>query len=91
MKTAVKATTVVLGTLLTAGAGVAFMPRSALAAHAGAPYTKVDPDNDRGNDTDDSQVDGLNERQLDENYWPDAQRPGAVPNRPYYAPQVAPR
>jgi hypothetical protein len=51
----------------------------------------VDPSNDRGNNTGDSQVEGLNERQLDQNYWHDAQRPGGVPNPPYNASQAAPR
>jgi hypothetical protein len=91
MKTAIKATTVLLGTLLAAGSGFVFVPRSALAAHAGAPYTNVDPSNDRGNDTGDSQVDDLNQRQLEQNYWHDAQRPGGVPNPPYYPPPGAPR
>jgi hypothetical protein len=50
----------------------------------------VDPRNDRGNDTGDSQIEGLNQSQLDQNYWRDALRPGGVPNPPYYAPQ-APR
>ena len=40
----------------------------------------VDPHNDRGNDTGDSQIEGLNERQLDQNYWRNAQQPGGVPN-----------
>ena len=59
----------------------------AMAAHAGALYTNVDPRNDRGNNTGDSQIEGLNQRQLDQNYWRDAQRPGGVPNPPYYAPR----
>ena len=91
METAIRSNTVLLGTLLAIASGLAFAPRPALAAHAGAPYTNVDPRNDRGNDTGNSQIEGLNQRQLDQNYWPDAQRPGGVPNPPYYAPQVAPR
>ena len=91
METAIKSTTVLLGTLLAIASGLAFTPRPALGAHAGVPYTNVDPRNDRGNDTGNSQIEGLNQRQLDQNYWPDAQRPGGVPNPPYYAPQVAPR
>ncbi len=91
MKPAMKSTAVLWGTLLALGSGFAFAPRPALAAHAGAPYTNVDPTNDRGNNTGDSQIEGLNQRQLDQNYWPDAQRPGGVSNPPYYAPQAAPR
>ena len=41
---------------------------AALAAHAGAPYRNVDHSNDAGNDTGDSQVDQLNNAQLDQNY-----------------------
>jgi hypothetical protein len=91
MKTAIKSSAVLLGTLLAIGSGLAVTARPALAAHAGAPYTNVDPSNDRGNNTGDSQVEGLNERQLDQNYWRDAQRPGGVPNPPSYVPQAAPR
>jgi hypothetical protein len=91
MKPAIKSTTVLFGALLSIASGLAFTPRPVLAAHAGAPYTNVDPSNDRGNNTGDSQVEGLNERQLDQNYWRDAQRPGGVPNPPYIAPQLAPR
>jgi hypothetical protein len=82
---------VLSGTLLAFASGLAFVPQSAMAAHAGAPYTNVDSRNDRGNDTGDSQIEGLNQSQLDQNYWRDAQRPGGVPNPPYYAPQAAPR
>jgi hypothetical protein len=91
MKPAIKSTVVLSATLLVLGSGLAFVPRPALAAHAGAPYTNVDHRNDRGNDTGDSQVDGLNQRQLNQNYWHDAQRQGGVPNPPYYTPQPAPR
>ncbi len=41
---------------------------TAHAAHAGDPYRNVDHSNDMGNDTGDSQVEGLNAGQLDENY-----------------------
>ena len=91
MTSATKSTAVLCGTLLAFGSGLALAPQSARAAHAGAPYTNVDPRNDRGNDTGDSQIEGLNQRQLDQNYWPNAQRAGGVPNPPYYAPQAAPR
>jgi hypothetical protein len=91
MTPAMKSTVVFAGTILAFGFGLASAPRPALAAHAGAPYTNVDPSNDRGNNTGDSQVEGLNERQLDQNYWRNAQRQGGVPNPPYYAPQAAPR
>jgi hypothetical protein len=46
----------------------ALAPSRGFAAHAGAPYTNVDHRNDAGNDTGDSQVDRLNEQQLDANY-----------------------
>ncbi len=91
MKPAMKSIAVLSGTLLAFGVGLAFAPHSALAAHAGAPYTNVDRSNDLGNDTGDSQVEELNQRQLDQNYWREAQQPGGVPNPPYYAPQAAPR
>ena len=91
MKSAIKPTIVLLGTLLATGSALVFMPRPALAANAGTPYAKVDRSNDRGNNTGDSQVEDLNQRQLNQNYWHDAQQPGGVPNPPYHAPQVAPR
>jgi hypothetical protein len=46
----------------------ALAPGPVVAAHAGAPYTNVDHSNDMGNDTGDSQVEGLNSSQLNENY-----------------------
>ena len=83
MMQSVATPTVVLGGALLAVASVlAFAPLPAYAAHAGAPYVNVDPRNDTG----DSQIEGLNERQLDQNYWRNAQQPGGVPNPPYYAP-----
>ena len=91
MKTMMKPGVVLCGALLVLGTGLAFAPRPALAAHAGAPYTNVNPRNDRGNNTGDSQIEGLNERQLDQNYWQAAQRPGGVPNPPYFVQQSAPR
>jgi hypothetical protein len=78
-----KSAAVLCGTLLTIGSILALAPRPAFAANSDAPYTNVDPRNDRGNDTGDSQVDGLNKSQTDRNYWPDAQRQD-VPNPPYY-------
>jgi hypothetical protein len=91
MKIVMKTTAVLCGMVLALGLGLASAAKPALAAHAGAPYTNVDPRNDRGNDTGDSQIDGLNQSQLDQNYWQNALRPGGVPNPPYYAPQTAPR
>ena len=90
MKPVTTSTAVLWGTLLALGSGLAFAPRPALAAHAGAPYTNVDTSNDSGNNTGDSQVEGLNERQLNQNYWHDAQRPGGVPNPPYNTPPATP-
>jgi hypothetical protein len=91
MPSVAKPTVVLSGALLALGIILAFAPRPALAANAGAPYTNVDPSNDRGNDTGDSKVEGLNKTQSDQNYWSDAQRRGGVPNPPYYVPQGAPR
>jgi hypothetical protein len=91
MKATIKSTAALCGVVLAIESGFAFAQQPALAAHARAPYTNVDPRNDRGNDTGDSQVEGLNQRQLDQNYWPNAQRPGGVPNPPYYTPQTAPQ
>lgn len=82
-----KSAAVLCGTFLI-GSALALAPRPLFAANADAPYTNVDPRNDRGNDTGDSQVDGLNKSQTDRNYWPDAMRQ-AVPNQPYYVPQGA--
>jgi hypothetical protein len=86
-----KSNAVLLGTLLAFGAGLAFAPQLALAASAAAPYTNVNHANDLGNNTGDSQIDGLNKSQLNENYWPAARQPGGVPNPPYYPPQPPPR
>ena len=46
----------------------ALMPSAVLAAHAGDPYRNVDRSNDRGNDSGDARVEGLNNGQLNENY-----------------------
>ena len=91
MKFAMKSTAVLFGTCLVVGAGFAFAQHQALAAHAGAPYTNVDHSNDAGNNTGDSQVEDLNARQLNQNYWHNAQQPGGVPNPPTIAPQAPPR
>jgi hypothetical protein len=58
------------------------VPVASWAADARHPYTNVNPRNDAGNDTGDSQVDRLNEAQL--------QRPGAVAVPAYPAPVYAP-
>jgi hypothetical protein len=47
---------------------LAVVPTPVLAANAGAPYTNVNPSNDKGNDTGDSKVEGLNSGQLNQNY-----------------------
>lgn len=47
-----------------AGVGAPMM----LAADAAHPYSNIDHSNDAGNDTGDSQVETLNQQQLDENY-----------------------
>jgi len=50
------------------GAATALVPVSTYAANATNPYGNVDHSNDAGNDTGDSRVEGLNSKQLDENY-----------------------
>ncbi|HEY4172041.1 MAG TPA: hypothetical protein VGM42_03370 [Rhodopila sp.] len=71
------------------GLGTAFAPSQAHAANANNPYGNVDHRNDMGNDTGDSQVEGLNAQQLDENYrGPVQMRPPA--GAPVGAPMVVP-
>jgi hypothetical protein len=71
----------------------ALAPSAAFAAHAGAPYSNVDHSNDMGNDTGDSQVEGLNAGQLNENYQgplelrAPASNPQTVQTPPAYAPR----
>ncbi len=61
------------------GAAAFALAPQAHAAHAGAPYTNVDHSNDAGNNTGDSEVEKLNEAQLDKNYHPPAQpQPGSA-------------
>jgi hypothetical protein len=72
---------------------VALAPSASFAAHAGAPYSNVDHSNDMGNNTGDSQVEGLNGGQLNENYRGPVQlrAPSATaqtaPTPPAYAPR----
>ncbi len=47
---------------------VAVLPLAARAANADNPYGNIDHSNDAGNNTGDSQVDGLNKSQLNRNY-----------------------
>ncbi len=79
--------------LITAVLAASALLAAAPAAHAAnvrKPYANVDRRNDAGNDTGDSQVDRLNEMQLDRNYtgprYPVG--PGAPPGNPLpgYAP-----
>jgi len=53
-----------------------------LAANARHPHQNINPRVDAGNDTGDAQVEELNRRQLDENYYGYGRSP-----EPYYAPQ----
>ncbi len=77
--------TTILSAAAVAFAGaLALAPTQVLAAHAGAPYTNVDHRNDAGNNTGDSQVDSLNDAQLDQNYW--ATHPRTTQAMPYPAP-----
>jgi len=55
-------------------AGVAMAPAVCYAANAGSPYSNVNKQNDRGNDTGDSKVDSLNNAQTNQNYQ--GQNPG---------------
>lgn len=57
-----------LGYATVPGAAARLLPGVELAANARNPYGNVDPRNDAGNDTGDSQVEQLNEGQLDGNY-----------------------
>ncbi len=71
--------------LLAAGLLAATMlaPVAGHAANAGNPYGNVDRRNDAGNDTGDSQVDRLNDQQLQGNGIPrDAYNPGYAPGAP---------
>jgi hypothetical protein len=47
---------------------LAVAPQISYAANGGKPYTNVNHQNDAGNDTGDSQVDKLNDMQLNKNY-----------------------
>ncbi len=49
-------------------AGLAFGPQIGHAADAASPYKNINHQNDAGNDTGDSQVDKLNDMQLNKNY-----------------------
>ena len=88
------------------GLGTALAPSMAHAANANNPYGNVDHSNDMGNDTGDSQVEGLNAQQLDENYrgpvqvgppsgavmvMPTQQQPGMPPPPPPPPPGVVVR
>ncbi len=63
-----KATKIFQALALALAPALALTPSPVLAAHAGDPYRNVDHSNDMGNNTGDSQVDGLNASQLDQNY-----------------------
>ena len=65
--------TALLLSMLAAGS-FALASAPACAANADHPYQNVDPSNDKGNDTGDSQVDKLNSGQLDENQHPQSQQ-----------------
>jgi hypothetical protein len=62
------------------GTGCLLAPPAAQAANAGAPYTNIDRSNDRGNDTGDSRVDGLNSAQLGDNYRGPVEQRATAPN-----------
>jgi len=59
--------------------GWVFVSHAGYAANASAPYANVDHRNDAGNDTGDSQVDKLNDMQLDKNYKGPTYPQGAPP------------
>lgn len=90
MKSALKSSSFIVGALLAFGVGITLAPQPGVAANANAPYSNINPSNDRGNDTGDSQIEGLNASQLNQNYWRNAQQPGGVPNPPTYQTQAAP-
>ena len=56
------------GFVPTPGAAAQLLPGVQFAADARHPYSNIDRRNDTGNDTGDSQVERLNEGQLDQNY-----------------------
>jgi len=73
--------------LLLAAFALALAAGPALAANARHPYRNVDRRVDAGNDTGDSQVEELNRRQLDQNYYGYGRAPTPAP---YYVPQPYP-
>jgi hypothetical protein len=85
------------GAVLAAGTALAAPMPVAWAADAAHPYSNIDHSNDAGNDTGDSQVESLNQQQLNENYqgpyyYGSPPPPGARPprQRPAYAMQPPP-
>ena len=66
-----------------------FTAPSAQAANARNPYGNVDRSNDRGNNTGDSEVDRLNDMQLDRNYTGPRYPVGTPPPPPTPTPRSA--
>ena len=57
-------------TVLAAASALAVLPAAAMAANAQHPYTNINRRVDAGNNTGDSQVDALNQQQLNKNGTP---------------------
>ncbi len=72
-----------------AGALILAAPLAARAANADHPYQNVDHRNDAGNNTGDSQVDRLNQAQLNSNGIPASSYAYAGPPAVYYPPAPA--
>ena len=88
-----KATKIFQTLALALAPAFALAPSPVLAAHAGDPYRNVDHSNDMGNNTGDSQVEGLNASQLDQNYrgpW-QMRMPSTTPQTAQTPPGYAPR
>ena len=83
--------TIILLSGLALGTAVALAPGQGRAANAGHPYQNVDHSNDKGNDTGDSKVEGLNAAQLDENQKPPVHAPSVVVTQPPGTTIVVPR
>jgi len=59
---------IIPGFALVLGAGAVLAPHASEAANARTPYANINHANDAGNNTGDSEVDRLNDMQLNSNY-----------------------
>jgi hypothetical protein len=65
---AMNATALLPALAMAMASALVLAPAQVQAANADNPYGNVDHSNDRGNDTGDSKVEGLNKGQLNQNY-----------------------